>query len=297
MHELIRMAQDEVLKIRSITNIEEGWNDYCVQIIDSVVDELVEWQGNQGVYELLNPSNWNLEKLYDEYGHRRKPKAYFFLYLTSKNNLVLEWSPVDHLCVSIPDPIDHDWLRFSGGKSMYSEPDNRIFRVNHIDGILRNESTTWRKEDATHFNWCIVHLISKLLQNVYSFLGSFVECIRVTDLYYEYESLNLPKAKLTSASIKNVAEVEAEREKIKKMTWAAQTFGKNGTLGISITDFLKVYKDTGKYAPTGRVCTPVISGSRVKKLLIKLENDFPEAWKNFFPPKPAEIIQLHQKEK
>jgi len=292
MHELIRKAQDEVLKIRNIPDLESGWNDYCVQTIDSVVDELVGWHSNQGVHELLDPSNWNLEKLYDEHGHRRKPKAYFFLFLTSKQNLVLEWSPIDHMCNALPDHIDHDWRYFSSHTVPYSEPGNRIFRVNSVDGVLRNESTTWRKEDATHYNWCIVHLIRKLLDNIYFFLGRFVECVRVTDLYYDWESLDNPHPKLTSVGIRNVAEVEAEREKTKKMVWATQTFGKKGALGVSITDFLETYKTTGKYAPTGRVCTPTISGSRVKSLLIKLEKDFPEAWKKSFPPKPAEVIQL-----
>ena len=276
-------------------------------IVRELSHESTTWGFN--TTELIDVRNWNLNsldlenpKLYIRYNmpyevNFRKPKAYFELFLTSQDNLVLDWYPYDpksprRSTVSDWSHWDNRWQ--DGGYL----PFNRILMLRKVEHILIGyKGKRYDKIDQFILRW-----IKHLIDEIYSYLERFIEIVKITDLYLEYKE-DQPRIldKIVGCEIKNVKKAEKEIKLQKKMKCITDTCSK---VKISPNQFLKVFNEKGmKFAPTANAIatkSAKLSASMVKKLAIELYG-FPEIYDSIInqpPPgieprnKGAEIIKF-----
>ena len=302
-YEIYRELMKRSLSLESIYNGEYPESD----IVFELSNESTTWWSN--TTELIDVRNWNLNslalekpKLYSRYNmpykvNFRKPKAYFELFLTSQDNLVLDWYPYDpnsprRSTISDWSHWDNAWQ--DGGYL----PFNRVLmlrKVGHI--VIGYKRKRYDKIDQAILRW-----IKHLIDEIYSYLERFIEIVKITDLYLEYKE-DRPRilGKIVGCEIRNVKKAEKEIELQKKMKWITDTCSK---VEISPNQFLKVFNEKGmKYAPTAKAIatkSAKLSTSMVKKLAIELYG-FPEIYDSIInqpPPgieprsKGAEIINF-----
>jgi hypothetical protein len=267
------------------------------KIIDQMGSLFEGWQYN--VDELIDVRNWKSDKLIlDEpekfrrgniyYESRiRKPKAYFDLSFTRKENLVLDWYPGNPYNPLSPKPSDEsDWLHWDNAWSPGSHtlPFNRVFMIGDFDRIM----VSLQEGSYDRIDQYIAEAVRKLINEVYVFLNRFIEIEKITDLYIEYaDARRLDK--IIDCRIRNVKEAEVEKMLTLDKKWIEDTCKK---FGITPKKFLKEFKKNGlKYAPTCRKISTKSSkmtSNKAKKLVRELYH-FPEIYDSVLEQAPPGI--------
>jgi hypothetical protein len=256
------------------------------KIIDQVSSLFEGWQYN--VDELIDIRNWKSDKLtldkpeqfrrgnIDYESRIRKPKAFFDLSFTGKENLVLDWYPRNPYSPLLPNASDEsDWLHWENAWSPGSHtlPFNRILMISEFNPIMgRLQEGSYDRIDQY-----IAEAVCKLINEVYVFLDRFIEIEKITELYIEYAGARRPD-KITDCRIRNVKEAEAEKMLTRKQKWIEDTCKE---FGITPKKFLKAFKKNRlKYAPTCRTISTESSrmtSNRAKKLVRALYH-FPKLY-------------------
>ena len=202
------------------------------EIIDELSHESRSWWFN--VDELIDVRNWNLNNLTlekpDTYvrgniyykSYIRKPKAYFELSITTKNNLVLDWYPYNPTS-TIRSLERTDWIHWDNQwpQSGHHLPFNRVLMIRDLGRINKGyKRKKYDKIDRFMIKW-----VKGIINDIYTFLDRFIEIEKITDLYLQYKDGHR-RDKLVSCEIRNVREAEKEFELQKKMQWIDDTCSK-----------------------------------------------------------------------
>jgi hypothetical protein len=244
-------------------------------------EALASWQYR--LVEMLDHTNWRMERLKRADGTLRKPRIYLSVAMTSKGNLVLEWFPWKD---DRQDFRDTDWLFWSNDRPVGSGmTDNRIVMIHEFENF-RTDSRQYTEADK----WLALALRS-LLGKIYTFLGRFFEVTIFNDLYLEYEDTQpICDRRLKAIRIRSVKDAEREEEDNRRADWLRQTF--EGELKIGPERLLELFKECD--LKVGKLCVLMglkhkvkIGETAMKSILGLLYRDFPLIYDSVLavPPK------------
>jgi len=199
--------EDLLLAIRAIEDnprrfLDRGTRPYNTDLVCSDLKRAyMSWQFN--VKPLVDFFSQDLRKLItkrDGGGHdRRKPKAYFTVSVTSKGNFALDWYPREYVSKHYDDL--GDWLMWSDARGMGGDwlPENRLLFVRGFGDLLKslkNEDKgrvtgdgedDWQDETTKR----LVLAMRNLLDNIYEFLGGYVEVVHFSDFVVEHHGASI----------------------------------------------------------------------------------------------------------
>ena len=180
------------------------WGDDSA--IGETIHSLVDFVENQPSIlddQYLGFRNWDWARLRDEGGYFRKPRIKTEAYVTSKDNMVLEWYPVawervsfavnidnpeeqrrmDERRRSIEDEIRGDFLSFSELAPDFGRPDNRLLHLSGPWHLNLRTRRTRRKDPFFEASQILMKAVHGAYAHLYSLLESQFELTKVHDLY------------------------------------------------------------------------------------------------------------------
>lgn len=245
------------------------------QLYRSVMSSLTEWPLN--VNNLININNWRFNRLITDDNKIRKPKAVLSMYVSPKENLILEWRPA--LPYRPYELEESDWLRWDDVWYAGRPPSNRILQLRCFGDYLYAKSYNKAEQE-------LMEAIRGVIDLIKSFLKRYIDYEMNSDLYYDYDNHVGNDRKLLRIRLLNVKELEEEQ----KEQWLINTFDER--LKVTAIEFLEIYKSSGlKYATTARILGNNISmnvtNEKVKSLIYKLYEEYPgvydEVLKGYVP--------------
>ena len=232
---------------------------YQCKVYHELYSDGYYWHYN--IPPVLDINSWNLKKLINEHGRIKKPQVFAEIYLTSKDNLVLDWYPYHHLS-DIKYPKDSDYLRWTDARHGQT-PYNRLLMIRSFSHLVyKGKKSNYNKIDC-----CLIRATKDLIDTVLSHINHFVDVVRITDLYITRQK---DWRKIKEIKILNVKETEKkEHQKLafEEIQILCDEFS------ITPEQVIQVYKNNDfKWAPTAReLSRPNIrhqlSTKRLKKLI------------------------------
>jgi hypothetical protein len=223
---------------------------------------------------MLDPNNWNLEKLL-AHGRIGKPHICLYAYVTTKDNLVIEWRP---------DGEDRgDFRYFSDSRYGYQDPENRLVMIHGFER-LRDANAEWNGTEyrRTPYPKHITYLFEALEAHIHSIrqtLSYFVDIKLTSDLRLEYEGATPygSDGKLVTVDICDLEQERKEQEQEAKEIWLKSTFSED--LACPPDVFLQKFKDAGSYAALARDFAKNgkrLSPAQLRTIVKRLTTEYPE---------------------
>lgn len=269
-----------------------GQQERFARTIDELQDSIAMW--HIYVTDLLRISNWNMSRLVDKDGKIRLPKAYLLIEVTMKNNLVLDWYPGKPALNYIDKTDFRYWSRYWDQSSTL--PFNRIVMIHDI-GWMRQRMPN--RNGMSLSDRYLLEAIREHIHFIIERLGELIDVELMSDMYFEYKTLPLPKGKSPAEvetrqlmtfdvlSIKEITEIENQK-------WLKKTFKE---MGLSVDDFIKIFADVNGHT---RKFVKILKEKGIKGLgeigavniIDKLRNEFTEI---FFRNYPEEMMNINSK--
>lgn len=248
------------LILKKFKTPEDAYNShwYKCRIHSGLATSYHDWAF--GTRELLDIKNWNISRLTQGENGLRRPILYTNVYITSKDNLVLDWSP-HYAPQSLRKDGGYDWKHWSDYWEPGRMPANRLLMVRKFNDLRFDD-------DFDQINRELILATQDLIKTIYTFLGYFIDVVPITGLYLkDDESYKTFK----DFEIREVAEVEKERDYKIEIDWINSICNEFETCPETV---VKTFKETASsYAPTARTFSKGknrLSVERLKKLLRKI---------------------------
>ena len=274
-------ARQTTLRVRRY-DIYEDRGTFAT-VLGELLHSIEDWPS--GALRLIDPTNWKSDRLLDEQGRLRKPRAFLSCYLTSKDNLAMEWFPERYR----GGLEESDFRRWSDNWYASQEPENRLVMIRSFGHLL-----PYRGRPCDCASQLLIEAVYEHVQNFYKYLGQIVELTILQEMYLYYKSgiRRYPDGRLVEVQFRDPEDVQREANEKARVQWLKQTF-KEG-LRISEESFLDVFEASRRsYAGTSKMFAQQgmkLSSAQVRRLVHRLHDEHPEIYRRHCsaPPSGAE---------